>query len=155
MVPVPLATIGKRDDFKGEFLAAQQTQLTITDQINRRGTDAREGAKRNQRAPDFAPVFVGNADGLHLPGSGTKRDERTTDKCSGKKCFEKEERKQPRRRPGAEKPLGLGVSVVREKRPVRLCRQATSSPAPHGPGARSARQEACALIVPQTGSPQE
>src|SRR5207237_192711 len=41
------------------------------------------------------------------------------------------------------------------KRPVRLCRQATSSPAPHGPGARSARRSACARIVSQTACARE
>jgi len=40
MLPPCLATIGRRHDFEGELLSAQQADLTIAYQINRRRTNA-------------------------------------------------------------------------------------------------------------------
>jgi hypothetical protein len=70
MVPARVATIGKRNDFEWELLAAQHAKLAIAYQIDRRGTDAREGTKSNERPPDLAPMLVGNTDRLHGSGSG-------------------------------------------------------------------------------------
>ena len=78
-----LATVGGRDDFERKSFAAQQADLAVAHQIDRRlRTNAGDGTGCDESPPNFAPLRIGYADRLHELSSSRGPEEVVEVKCN-------------------------------------------------------------------------
>ena len=65
MSRVPGSAVRRWNQVEREFLAAEETKLSVADDVNRFFADPRDGAGRNENSPDFSPSVGRDTDGRH------------------------------------------------------------------------------------------